>query len=294
MKSTIFGARTDRGGVRAENQDAVYAQKLSVGGTARSRSPFSLLGRLGRRERAEDMSEGIYLNAVCDGIGGLERGDLSSGVVVGEMGKWFDSLGTWVTQAFSDPEVLFSHLRDAAEEWNAVLMDTIRACGIRSGTTMSAVLTVGGTYGILHVGDSRIYRYRPTEGVGTKLLQLTEDECVFRLKDGRTRSFLENFVGREDPLSFRFYTGELALGDMLLACTDGFYHRLNESDVGTLYASLAMGASPESAIAAIADEMVARGEQDNLSASLLVFGGCVDENTQGTAAAGFDPDATLI
>lgn len=297
MNELILGAYTDRGGTRPENQDSVFSRALPPAPpAAQSRSPFSLFGGKNKEKhpRTAAPAPQVSLSAVCDGIGGLERGDLASGVVVREMDGWMNHLSGWVRTDDLETDVLFSHFRDAAEQWNTALIDTIKTYNIRSGTTLSAILCIGSVFGILHVGDSRVYRYRPTEGIGTKLLQLTEDESVYRVKDGKTRSYLENFVGRQEPLSFRFYTGTLLPGDMLFACTDGFYHHLTEQDAGGMYAAIAGGTAPEYAIADAVQLMISRGERDNLSASLIIFGGCVTENETGIAAADADPEVTMI
>lgn len=294
MKTTIIGAYTDRGGSRPENQDSVFSCALQGAAEVpdRFRSPFAMLGRAKNKEKTPPVQ--VLLSCVCDGIGGLERGDLASGVVVGVLDEWMTQLKERVNTDDPDAEVLFSHFKDAVEHSNTVLIETNQTYGIRSGTTFSGFLCVGEKYGILHVGDSRVFRYRPTEGLGTKLLQLTEDESVYRVKDGRTRSYLENFVGRQEPLSFRFYTGMMETGDMLFACSDGFYHHLTEQDAGAMYAAIANGIAPEEAIATLVRLMIERGERDNLSAALVIFGGCVEENTSGIAAADTDPDVTMI
>ena len=297
MNTTIFGAYTDRGGTRPENQDSVISRAIQGPAVPeKSRSPFAMLGRSKMKEKAaqQALSSTVILSVVCDGVGGLERGDLASGVVVGELDQWMGTMEGCVNTYRPEADVLFSHFKDAAEHCNAVLLETNKTYNIRSGTTFAGFLCVGAQYGIVHVGDSRVYRYRPTEGVGTKLLQLTEDESVYRVKDGRTRSYLENFVGRQEMLSFRFYSGTMEIGDMFFACSDGFYHNLTEQDVGEMYASIASGVSPEDAIAAVVRLMIERGERDNLSAALTIFGGCVAENTAGVAAAEADPDITMI
>lgn len=298
MKTTIFGAYTDRGGTRPENQDSVIS--CAIQGTSdvteKPRLPFAMLGRTKNKEKTTQntMQTQVILSVVCDGVGGLERGDLASAVVIRELDRWTGQLAECINTDNLEPDILFSHFKDTAEHCNAVLMETNNTYHIRSGTTFSGFLCVGGVYGIIHIGDSRVYRYRPTEGIGTKLLQLTEDESVYRVKDGRTRSYLENFVGRLEPLSFRFYTGSMEIGDMLFACSDGFYHNLTESDVGEMYAAIARGISPEEAIASVMRLMIARGERDNLSAALLIFGGCVAENISGIAAADTYADVTMI
>ena len=277
ITTVIAGAYSDRGCVRAENQDAVFCRSISDQPAAAppQRSPLSLLG-LGRAKRVQTPAASprtVLLAAVCDGIGGLERGELSSGFVVGEMERWFDTLCGWISPAEAEAGVLFSHFRDAAEAWNASLAAFLAEHELHSGTTFSGFFAVGDAFCVLNVGDSRVYRYRPGEETGFRLQQLTEDQCVFRERDGRVRSYLQNYVGRAQPLSFDSLEETLQPGDMLLACTDGYYHQLTETDADEMYAALVGGADPAAVLAAYAENMIARGERDNLSAAVAVFRG---------------------
>lgn len=248
----LCGSYTDRGAHRPENQDAVFCRVFSA------------------KNKKNPPNVPLVLCAVCDGVGGMERGDLASGVVTAEMARFADSLDSWVEPGTTENGILFSHFRDAAEGWNATLCDTAKNYGIRTGTTFSGFLLNGDTYQIIHAGDSRIYRYRPGDPAGLRLLCLTEDECVWREQNGRMRSFLSNCMGIHPVLSFCAYGGTLLPGDMLLACSDGFYHHLTEHDAQGLWKSAVSGEDIPAALSRAAQNMIARGETDNLSAVLYL------------------------
>ena len=92
-------------------------------------------------------------------------------------------------------------------------------------------------------------------------------------------------------MTFERTEDTLLTGDMLLACTDGFYHHLSESDADGMYQTMIGGADPQSVLARQAQTMTARGERDNLSAVAAVFAGAV-----GTpqAAWGADTETTRL
>ena len=53
MNTTIFGAYTDRGGTRPENQDSVISRAIQGPAVPeKSRSPFAMLGRSKMKEKA--------------------------------------------------------------------------------------------------------------------------------------------------------------------------------------------------------------------------------------------------
>ena len=244
MKDTrrlIIGSYTDRGNFRENNEDAIFCRALEV-------------------------PDGFFaLGAVCDGIGGLEGGEISSGYVIEAVSDWFERVSGWIDPAAADPEIIFSHLKDGAEEWNAGLYEHIRSLGIRSGTTLTAVMLLQDRYYILNVGDSRIYRYSPEDG----LCQLTVDSSVSMMVDGRLRSLLDNFMGKSEELRFIANYGEVCGGDLFLFASDGFYHRFTEADAAEIYEALSDGRPADEICAEAAYRMLDRGERDNISIGVI-------------------------
>ena len=113
----------------------------------------------------------VALAAVCDGMGGLEKGELASATAVREFSAWFDQ-----TLPGLLPELDWMRV---SEMWRAMIHDVdVRlheygaAHGLELGTTVTAMLIYGGKYLIAHVGDTRVYE------VGGVLRQLTEDHTV--------------------------------------------------------------------------------------------------------------------
>ncbi len=242
MTKLIGGCHTNRGAYRDENEDAVFFRAIVADG----KLPFAV-------------------GAVCDGIGGLDCGELSSGTVVDSIGRWFDAVSLWLDTGTLDSDVLFSHLKDGAEAWNEALYQMIRDKGIRSGTTMSCLMLAGGRYYIVHVGDSRIYRYRKKTG----LQPLTTDASVTRVKDGRAKTFLDNYMGKQESLQFESARGDMLPGDLFLYCSDGFYHGFGEGDAAELYDKLMAGTAPDALCAYAVQTMISRGERDNVSLGIL-------------------------
>lgn len=237
----IIGSYTGRGNFRENNEDAIFC-------------------------RALEKSGGVFaLGVVCDGIGGLDGGEISSGYVIGAVSEWFERVSGWIDPALADPDISFSHLKDGAEEWNSGLFEHIRSLGIRSGTTLTAILLQNDRYFTLNVGDSRIYRYTPEDG----LCQLTVDSSVAVMVDGRMRSLLDNFMGKSEELRFISDGGETGDGDLFLFASDGFYHRFTEADAVEMYEELSNGRPADQLCAETAYRMLDRGERDNISVGVI-------------------------
>lgn len=234
------GCASDIGSVRKVNQDAVCC-------------------RLFNRRK-----ESIALCAVCDGVGGLEHGEMASSLLVECMKEWFEELMSWLDFSKTDPEVLFSHLKDAAESWNEEVCRLSQSQNIKTGSTMSLLLLVQQRYYIVHVGDSRIYRYRKDT-----LEQLTVDDSVARLKDGQMKSYLNNYMGKQDQLWFQALAGDIEKEDIFMLCSDGLYHHLIQADIEMLRDKHWRKDINRFCVNMI-QSMIERGEKDNISVCVVI------------------------
>lgn len=229
---------------------------------------------IGRREINQDavlyrdmaQRENYFaLCAVCDGVGGLEHGELASGFLEGRIEGWFEDVGKWLDADKVDTGVLFSHLKDAAELWNEELWQQCQNKGMRMGSTMSLLMIIRDCYCIVHVGDSRIYRCR-----GNALEQLTADDSVARVKNGRMKNYLSNYMGKSESLQFQALEGTIEDGDLFLVCSDGFYHHLTGEDIPELQRIYKKNSKIDEICRHMIQMMIERGERDNVSLGAVV------------------------
>ena len=126
---------TDKGATRPSNQDSFCAR-------------ISNFGR-----------ETIAMLAVCDGVGGLQSGELASTGAVRCFEEWFEQQLPEIVQNGLTADVVFF-------SWH-------RKTGIQLGTTGSALLLTRDDLYQVQVGDSRIYL---DDGLG--LVQLSKDQTL--------------------------------------------------------------------------------------------------------------------
>lgn len=234
------GSATCVGNVREINQDAIVFRSFGCG-----EYYFAIL-------------------AVCDGIGGLEHGEIASAMLREGIGRWFDGIIQWLDVKTAEEDILYAHLKDAAEEWNRTVYECQRQNGVRMGTTMSFLMIVRDRYFILQVGDSRVYCYRKDE-----LRQLTEDDSVSKMKNGKMKLYLNNYMGRADELWFSSVSGIVEHGDFFLVCSDGLYHKMDVADVRDARSEVCQGQAIEKVCEQLIYKMMKRGESDNISAGII-------------------------
>ena len=235
----IPAAFTDRGGFRMTNQDAILSLAHPDG----------------------DMALGIC----CDGIGGLERSEEASGLITDLARGWFHYLCGWVDPGKADADTIFLHFLDAAESWNERLFVYARENSIRTGTTFSGILTIGESCGFINVGDSRIYLFSP----GSGLRQLTVDDTRAEMYDGRIKNYLTDFFGKRENLGRGIGKTALADDDMVIFCTDGYYHNFTYDDAADLYSGVVSGGDAVKLCEESALQMIDRGETDNISLGII-------------------------
>lgn len=239
----ISASATNIGMTRAVNQDACFCKKI------------------------EDKKKNVFaLCVICDGIGGLQSGEVASGMVINSVSEWWDRICEWIDIKSADFDVIFSHLKDGACDWNEELYDYINSSGINMGTTMSVIMILRDRYGMIQVGDSRIYQFR-----NNILNQLSNDDVAIRMNNGNMKSFLDNYMGKRDELYFTYNSGEILTGDIYMTCCDGFYHRLQTEDLVAEIKKVKKDEQLACACENLIRTMMSRGERDNITVAMMYF-----------------------
>lgn len=177
----------------------------------------------------------IVMAVICDGMGGLSKGELASATVIRAFSDWFcDELPFELTAP--DLEVIGGKWEMMLKDLNLRILDYGRANGCSLGTTCTGLLMVQDRYVIAHIGDSRVYQ------LNSDLCQLTEDQTVVgrEIRSGRMteaqaktdsrRNVLLQCVGASKTIEPQLVFGEVQEGIYLL-CTDGFRHEITPKEI---------------------------------------------------------------
>lgn len=137
MKFTL-AAYTDAGIRKATNQDSVCLRRAQVAPTNE-----------------------VLMAVVCDGMGGLEKGEVASGTCVSAFAAWFDQ------QLPRFPEMCANGLEPIRDQWDELLhfihqklQDHSTAIRLPLGTTVAALFAYGNQFLVTNVGDTRVYSSR--------------------------------------------------------------------------------------------------------------------------------------
>lgn len=251
---TYFGsASTDVGIVKKTNQDSACVKIAEFDGKGQ-----------------------VAMIVVCDGMGGLAKGELASATVIRRCCSWFKrelpkKINSYSWQALGDE---WTRL---VREQNQKILDYGKKIGSNVGTTLSAMLIIEGKYMIVHVGDSRVYEITNTVN------QLTEDQTFIRreIKAGRMtpeeaavhpkRNMLLQCVGASREVNPDVIFGTVAPNTVYMLCSDGFRHVLRDSEISESFSPMnlnsieAMKQNGDYLI----DVVKKRNERDNITVALL-------------------------
>ena len=199
----------------------------------------------------------ILMAFVCDGKGGVSRGDVAAHTVGREFIRWLEEVPDDIVDY---PESIESDWEEIIEELN----DRIRGYGQQRQIKLGAALTVAlllpnGSYYAANVGHSRLYLF--DQNGFQRLMKNSEVD-----EDGNPVPR----IGNRSFVSPCFTNGRLQKGEGVLLCTDGFFQRFPERE---MVETLKGQTKTEEEIAGLLSSMVEKikqyGERDNISAVFI-------------------------
>jgi serine/threonine protein phosphatase PrpC len=219
------------------------------------------------REGNEDSAiYGANLIAVADGMGGHAGGEVASAIAINALAQ--------LLPVISDPEIDIDSREDlflniTFEIDSQILEKSKQAPELAGmGTTLTALNISGSNVELLHIGDSRCYRYRDN-----KLEQLSYDHTVMQelLDQGRLtpeevfdhpqRSLLTQALMGDSGLDPILVSYEIKADDKFLLCSDGLTNLLSDYEITKIIEST----TDNDLIAALITEVKAKGAPDNIT-----------------------------
>lgn len=243
---TLVGSATHLGG-RTENEDAVEVSELP-----------SL-------SNGTETTEGGYLLAVADGMGGYQRGEVASKLAIDTVREMF------AEDPGADVALL---LKQAFRRANEKIYENGLATGPSAmmGTTLIVVAIRGKYATIASIGDSRAYLAR-----ANRLTQITKDHSLVaeqvargsmteeEARDSPHRNILTHALGHKAKLDAKMpnvFEITLLPEDRLLICTDGLFDVVADDDM----LRILLEYPADEAAQVLVETAVERGTSDNVSA----------------------------
>jgi serine/threonine protein kinase/serine/threonine protein phosphatase PrpC len=147
-------------------------------------------------------------------------------------------------------------------------------------STLSAMVIKSRTAHIFHIGDSRVYRYRPTS-LGADFEQITHDHAAKVSKDS---TYLTRAMGMDLMLDVDYYTEEVRVGDLFFLSTDGIHDFIKQSHLKNTLTELLQQEQPDfqACCESILGLALSNESDDNLSCQLIHIDELPDANADDT------------
>jgi Serine/threonine protein phosphatase len=248
----IISGTTDIGTKKKINQDSLFVRKMAT--------------KTGE----------MVLAVLCDGMGGLKKGELASASIV-------DAFTDWMYICL--PELSQKSLEDYVirEQWTAIIAEQnekIRAYGQQKGchigSTVTVLLLTKERYFLLAVGDSRAYE------IDNEIKQLTVDHTVMereiergnitieQARDIPIRGVLTKCVGVANEVYPDMFFGDTKTNAMYMLCSDGFCHQIDAEEIENVMKREPKGSGMKNKEVFLVELNKQRGETDNISVITIV------------------------
>lgn len=245
----LVSATTDVGNVKKTNQDSINVKTMTING------------------------EKVVMAVLCDGMGGLEKGEVASATVIKAFHKWtVEVLPGLYARGFTENDIRSEWTRLITENNEKIKLYGKR-CAISLGTTITAILLAKGNYYCVNVGDSRTYE------IYDQVVSLTKDQTVVardlelglitpeQAATDPRRSVLLQCIGASETVYPDFFFGKEKQNAVYMLCSDGFRHEISPEEIYAAFRPdnmMSADQMKENEIALI-DLNKRRMERDNIS-----------------------------
>ena len=249
----IFSAITDIGTKRPNNQDSYSVRRY--------RTPYGP----------------ALLVVLCDGLGGLNKGETASASLAAAVRNWGEQRLPALIRKKGVRATLESEWTELLLRMNQRFRDYGVASGIRLGTPVTAGLFFRETLFLVNVGDTRAYRITDRVELLTRDHTLVMREVLLgRISEAEAahdprRSVLLQCIGASEEIRPDFYEFPVSSDQVFLFCTDGFRHEISKKELCEALKPSVLRTEEEigKQLTELTACCKARGEQDNITAAAV-------------------------
>ena len=227
--------------------------------------------------QAHTNTQNILLAVLCDGMGGLAKGEVASACMINRFSEWFCRELPELLWGGLQPEALRKSWERVVSSVNQTITNYSIQKNVSMGTTCVALLIVDSVYYIMNIGDSRVYL------ISDNIYQLTKDQTYIQreMDAGRmtydeamrspNRNVLLQCVGASPIIEPDFFMGDVYINQCFMLCCDGFRHVVTPKE---LFQYLNPKASRDANsmrenLKFLTETNKQRNETDNITAALI-------------------------
>ncbi len=259
-----WSAITDVGRFRKNNEDAFLALEVDAREVLR-------LGKLGEAS----LSDGDFIFAVSDGMGGRNAGEFASQIAVEKITQLLPNAFRLDVQGMKrgSPDLLEQVFYEIHEEIKRLGEAYEEIAGM--GATLSLCWLGSGWVNFCHVGDSRVY-YLPVAG-GIKQISQDHTYVGWLQRTGQISASQAKHHPRRNQLTQALTASRMSIepqlgavgvekGDRFVICSDGIYEGLSDPNIDYFVRQPSGTFADLSAAERIVKESIINSGKDNTTA----------------------------
>lgn len=179
----------------------------------------------------------VVLAVLCDGMGGLSKGEVASATLVNAFCKWADHKLPLLCESVITDADIRSDWVGIATEYNEKIKVYGASCGSSMGTTVTVMLITEKRYYIMNVGDTRAYEIADTVRLLTKDQTVVAREVELghmtleQAEHDSRRSVLLQCIGASNEVIPDLFFGDTKINAVYMLCSDGFRHEITEEEI---------------------------------------------------------------
>ncbi|MCQ2540988.1 MAG: serine/threonine-protein phosphatase [Lachnospiraceae bacterium] len=209
-------------------------------------------------KKGEYFGKTCMLLAVADGVGGLSDGEIASGTVVNDLSEWFVRL--LASGKEKDINAICTEIQDVLSQAHTKINTYIFNTGNQLGSTVVLVFICESRYIAINVGDSRLYMF---DSGACRQINV-DDSCGNHV--------LTQCIGARQNMQPHIYDGIISEGVGFLLCSDGFYGKIEESEIKDILEQYRSKEDQMVVLEKYKNIMLSREEKDNMTAVTLQIG----------------------
>ena len=242
---TEYAVLTDRGLQRQQNQDSVLAYT----------------------------SDSLGLYCIADGMGGYENGEQASKCIIQYLNSWTEKFEH--TTRVGGFVSIMKELESCIDQANESIFHQYNN-DATCGSTVSLLAVYEDCYGMINIGDSRIYKrhalsFRQVtvddvwENDPDNIKGLNKEKLSLHPQYGK----LSEAVGVKEQIFPNLLTGSVKSGDKFLICSDGIYKNVTMHQLKSACGLIRGKASMEKGAQQLKRAVYENGASDNLSVIIV-------------------------
>lgn len=180
----------------------------------------------------------MAIAVMCDGMGGLEKGEVASATLVSAFNQWIEEVLVKMDTKSLNENFIRQQWSNLILENNEKIKVYGKKCGVSLGTTITAILLTPSLYYVVNVGDTRAYEIsRQGQRIMTKdhtVVSREVEQGIITEEQAHVdprRSVLLQCVGASEKVYPDFFVGTPIQNAVYMLCTDGFRHEILPEEI---------------------------------------------------------------